>query len=235
MTTFLRLLHASVDQKRSELAEAAARWRSGMSVAQSFDVAATTFELVPGSPFAYWVRTEVRQLFRNCPGLQTDDRAALSGASTNDNDRFIRASWEPDGASISGPGNPDRKWQPLAKGGEFSRYYADVHLLISWANEGAEVKEFTAARRDSKGWGRHWAAELHNASEYFRPGLTWSLRSNRGLSFRALPSGLIFGSKGPAVMVAGDSLEPLLALLAVLNSACFEALPDSIRPSVPMR
>jgi hypothetical protein len=221
LTIFLRLLEAEADEKGATLAEAAARWRSGSHSKGTFQVEPSSFELLPGSPFAYWLTPAFWTAFSRLATFQSGNRSAASGASTNDNDRFVRAAWEVAAKRVAGARNRAGKWQPLAKGGEYARYYSDVHLLLAWDQDGAEIKEFVAARRDSKGWGRHWKAELHNSSEYFRRGLTWSRRTTRGLSFRALPVGCIFGEKGPAVLLANDPSEPLLALLAMVNSVPF--------------
>jgi hypothetical protein len=36
-----------------------------------------------------------------------------------------------------------KRWVPFAKGGEYSPYYADIHLVVNWENEGAEMKAFS--------------------------------------------------------------------------------------------
>jgi hypothetical protein len=56
---------------------------------------------------------------------------------------------------------------------------------------------------------------------FFRPGLTWSRRSQRGFSLRALPKGCIFADKGPCVFASDSSLPMLLGLA---NSRVFHAL-----------
>jgi len=61
---------------------------------------------------------------------------------------------------------------------------------------------------------------------FFRPGLTWPLRTQGGLSLRAMPASSIFGHKGPAAFVDGNDAASLLALLAVSNSRSFRALVD---------
>jgi hypothetical protein len=112
----------------------------------------------------------------------------------------------------------------LAKGGSHSRFYFDVHLLVQWQADGHELKTAAADWRDSKGWGAHWTAELHNHEFYGRPGITWSRRAQSGLSLRALPSGCIFGEKGPTLIVSGDDLVALHWYLALTNSIPWRVL-----------
>jgi hypothetical protein len=56
---------------------------------------------------------------------------------------------------------------------------------------------------------------------FFLRGLTWSRRSQRGLSLRILPEGAIFGDKGPAIL--GETSH-LYSLLGLTNSMAFHSL-----------
>ena len=126
----------------------------------------------------------------------------------------MRAAWEiPQGA-----GNV-----PFAKGGGFRPFFDDIHLCIRWSDDGSEAKAFVSEYRRSHGWSPHWKAELHNPDLYFRPGLTWPRRTQRGLSLRVLPTGCIFADS-PAAFVEDDPREDLLALVAISNSTAFCAL-----------
>lgn len=71
---------------------------------------------------------------------------------------------------------------------------------------------------------RSAGAPMRNPSFYFRPGMTWPLRTQGGLSFRAVGCGAVFGNKGPCFFVPNDEPELLLAYLAVANSSAFRAL-----------
>jgi hypothetical protein len=211
-TVFLRVLEA--DDKATALLDAV-RDPARAQGRQRFEVHTTSFASVPRSPFAYWVSERLRSRFQVLPALQADGRVAAIGASTKDDGRFLRACWEvPPGAH----GNV-----PIAKGGLFSPYYADVHLSIRWRDDGAEVKTFVSDYRAAHGWSPHWKAELHNPHLYFRPGLTWPRRTN-GLSFRAMPAGCIFADKGPAVFLENDHSDSLFAFAALANSRAFGLL-----------
>jgi hypothetical protein len=190
-----------------------------------FSVNPLGFADVPRSPFAYWARDSLRSAFRSFAAIETEDRHAAAGAATRDNFRFIRCWWERvDPRPVTGADLADREWVPLAKGGSHARFYSQVHLSVRWASDGAELKAAAGAWRESKGWGNHWKAELHNSEFYGRPGITWSRRSQRGISLRALPKGCIFGEKGPTIFVSTDEADELCSLLAIVNSECWRQL-----------
>jgi hypothetical protein len=168
------------------------------------------FSAVPTSPFGYWVSDRVRQLFISLPPVENAERNVKVGVQTFDDPRFLRASWE---TSIT----EESRWTPFAKGGAYSRFYSDIYLAVNFADSGHEISVFKYQHRPREGL-RHRAAEY-----YGRPGLTWPRRTN-GLSFRALPSGCVFGDKGPTMFIEGDATKSLLALNAIFTSRIFEGL-----------
>ena len=74
MALFVRLL------EESDKGGALERVIEGVGVTangpQAFDVDPTSFEQVPGAPFAYWVSERVRQLFGSMSALETGTRSA---------------------------------------------------------------------------------------------------------------------------------------------------------------
>ncbi len=209
---FLRAIEAPVDEKAEVLRRALSQTAEPGT---RFEVELESFRQVPRSPFSYWVSENLLTCFSRFPALQSEGRCAAIGASTKDDGRFLRTYWE---APVGDLGNV-----PIAKGGAFSPYYADVHLVIRWRDDGVEAKTFVSDYRAAHGWSPHWKAELHNPHLYFRPGLTWPRRTN-GLSFRVLPEGCIFGDKGPGAFIQGNPPEQLLAFGGLLNSQAFGAL-----------
>ena len=189
-----------------------------------YQVAPSTFSLVPRSPFAYWVPERMRAAFQRLSPLESHGRDVQSGASTMDDFRFLRLWWEIPShfrASSRAATGKGKRWVTLAKGGPFSRYHIDWELVIDWKNDGASLKSFVSEYRGKKGWGYHWAAAINGHSEYFRPGLTWPRRTQGGLSIRTLPQGSIFGDKGPAIFAPANDRDELWALLAITNSQSF--------------
>ncbi len=218
MTVFLRVLEAPVDDKSAELLRAIgslhdAGERNEASQRAAFVSEPAAFAAVPGSPFCYWVSNSIRRLFTNRPAFASQGRVAASGGKTLDDFRWIRTAWEIEERQKG-------YWVGFAKGGAFSPYYSDIHLLLDWRSDARGLKDYLVTYRSSRGWSPNWTAELHGSEHYFRPGLTWPRRTN-GLSFRAMPRGCIFADKGPAAFVENDLTEGLLALSALLNSQPF--------------
>ncbi len=69
-----------------------------------------------------------------------------------------------------------------------------------------------------------WSRIIKSTEFYFRPGLTWPLRTQAGLSVRVMPAGCAFGHKGPAVFAKDGNA--LLCLAAILNSLSGRGLVD---------
>jgi len=180
-----------------------------------FELDPATFEAVPRSPFAYWVSDRVRRLFSECQPFEGDGRIARGGMKTQADERFLRATWEClPRARMSGT------WVPLCKGGVFSPIYSDIHLLGEWGENGRGPR----AAYEVRAAGESWGGFGRNEALYFRPGLTWSRRSQLGFSLRVMPAGCIFNDSGPAAFCAGDNSADLLAMAAVANSTPFAYL-----------
>jgi hypothetical protein len=47
-------------------------------------------------------------------------------------------------------------WVPLAKGGDYSPYYADLHLVVNWKNDGEEIKSWVVSNA-SDPTTTHWS------------------------------------------------------------------------------
>jgi len=207
-TVFLRLL--AHDDKPAALAQAVERLRDGEASPDVHVVDPESFRQVPGAPFAYWVSEKVRRLFTELTAFESKERQARRGASSGDDVGRIRAMWEVSPISIG----KLRWWVLFSKGGAFSRFYSDVSLVVGWDNQRQTFEGF---------FGR--AGRMIERPEalgfFFRPGLTWSRRSQRGLSLRVLPRDCIFSDKGPSGFGPESSR---LQLLGLANSSAFHSL-----------
>ncbi len=208
-TVFLRVLEAGVDDKAAAL-KAAICGANEVVGRTRFEVDPAGFRAVPRSPFSYWVSAKLLRSFSSTAPFESGERVARQGGVTGEDFRFLRLSWEFPFQTNRG------SWRSFAKGGVYSRYYCDISLRIWWDMGRNTFWGFT---------GLLHRPSLQPASfpYYFRPGLTWPLRTN-GLSFRVMPAGCIFGHKGPAIVVEDDEPSVLLALNTILNSRAFGAL-----------
>ncbi len=214
-TVFFRLIGSA--DRAGDLQKMISNYEPESPVSR-FDIHTATFLSVPGSPFAYWTPSELLRSFKRFPAFQSEGRIAAAGGNTGDNFRFVRTSWETPASAPS--------WMPYAKGGAYSPYYYDTHLCLNWEEDGAEMKSYLVAYRSSKGWSPHWKAELHGSEHYGRRGITWPRRTSSRLSARTLPSGCVFGDKGPGAFVSGNDCSALMALLALMNSNVFHSMVD---------
>ena len=197
--TCFRLLDA--ESPAGPLADAVRQVNAGQGGSEVFTLDSVSFEQVPNAPFAYWVEEKVRRLFKDLPAFESPDRSARVGLQTGDDFRFVRCWWE---VPAQNDDSLKRRWWPFAKGGAFSPYYADLHLVVNFQDNGAELRCCDAAR-------------VQNDSFFFRPGLTWSVRSQIGFAAKIFPANAVFGHKGPTAFIEDNS--HALGVLAVINSA----------------
>lgn len=148
---------------------------------------------------------DVRELLAKGPYFEPVAGTAREGMKTFDNVRFIRLPWEVAPSKVG----PNNSWRWLSKGGEFSYFFSDIHLLLNWRDDGAELKQINLDLNGS-------TAQVRQASTYWGlEGATYSRRSS-GFSARALPRGCIFTSNGPAILPLNGT-NPLY-LLGWVNS-----------------
>ena len=147
---------------------------------------------------------ELFALYRSHTPLESGSRVARVTNQTSDDFRFVRAWWEV-------PSND--RWRPYAKGGEYAPYYSDLHLVVDW----------DSTRNTYKGYvGTEHRPDVTPASfdYFFRPGITYSHRTNSAFGPRVMPSGTIFSNKGPCVFA--NSENELLFALGVMMCRVFQ-------------
>ena len=105
-----------------------------------------------------------------------------------------------------------KKWFPYSKGGDFKKWYGNYDLVVNWAQDGLEIRSFS-----DRETGRI-RSHNYNLELIFGEGITWTAFSSSPPSFRLLPSGFIFDSKGSSLFLKNDDL--MIHLLSVLNSVC---------------
>ena len=177
-----------------------------------FDVARRDFGTIDTSPLAYRRVGLVAHLFREARPLDPAVAVVKQGLATSEDPRWVRRHWEVWAHTIGA----EREWAPFAKGGGFSRFYSDVYLVLQWADNGRKLKEYVVEKEGSE------SKRIYSQDWYFRAGLTWPRRTQRGFSIRALPQGCIFSDKGPSVFP--QRAEDTGFLLGLMNSAPAEYL-----------
>ncbi len=167
---------------------------------------------VPNSPLAYWVPKSILGKFSSLP-LYSVYGEVKQGLATKDNERFVRTWWEVPIENITS------QWKTYAKGGEYSKYYLPLQLVVDWSETAFNVYKLREGQMVVLLTGKR---EKYTS----RSGMTYSKRSQVGFSARAMPYGTIFSPNGPGVFPKNE--EFLYFDLAFLNSkfarACLEFL-----------
>jgi hypothetical protein len=213
-TTFIRLLKDS--DRANALSGAVQADRAGAVDQRIFTVRPSDFDAIPRAPVAYWMSPSLRRLFSDLPTIEGNGAEVRVGLQTGDDFRFVRAFWEVDPRRIARSAEETcdgRRWSPFAKGGEYSPYWSDIHLVVDWQDEGEQLRAFPGAR-------------VQNTQYFFRSGVTWSVRTVSGFAPRILPAGCVFGHKGPSA-IGRESL----VLLSWLSSRVVDTLIAASQPA----
>lgn len=125
--TYFRLVHESnSDQKRQAFDWTLANGTSSYHVKQA------DFDVIPRSPWVYWIPANLRGLFDTQPALGNIARPAV-GLQTGDNFRFLRSWWEVGcqhmGLDCQSPAEAkatDKRWFPYLKGGPYRKWYGNL-------------------------------------------------------------------------------------------------------------
>jgi len=193
------------EEKGSMLVEVIDSIHSSKRDPRLFPVRQSVFEAIDGAPMPYWVGQTILNRLLSYPSVYPDYADVKLGAVTSDNDRFLRLRWEVDEEKI----NPKTGWASYAKGGDYSKYFGDIHLLIYWKGDGEHIK-LTFGQ----------AVRLRELDQYLKPGLTYPLVTVKGMNVRVLPANCVFDNGSPSIFVP-DS-EDRMATLGVLNSRLVE-------------
>ncbi|MCZ7537835.1 MAG: BREX-1 system adenine-specific DNA-methyltransferase PglX [Acidimicrobiia bacterium] len=175
-----------------------------------FHITLNDLHAVPGSPVAYWMSPSIRRLFTDHPPLEGHGAEARQGLATGDDFRFVRAFWEIDPSRIARTREETKagkRWVPFAKGGEYSPYWADIHLVVNFENDGDSLRQYDGS-------------VIRNPQYYFRSGLTWPERTTSGFGPRVLPAGGVFSHVGHGAFPLVESG----AVLGLLTSRVCDAL-----------
>ncbi|MGH9155780.1 MAG: Eco57I restriction-modification methylase domain-containing protein, partial [Acidimicrobiales bacterium] len=146
--TFIRLLREARACRKEALTEVCAHARAGEADDRVFHVAPAAFDAVPGSPMAYWVSPDIRRLFTDFPSLEGHGANVRQGLATGDDFRFVRAFWEVEPARIARTREETfagKRWVPFAKGGEYSPFWSDIHLVVDFERDGERLRQFPGA------------------------------------------------------------------------------------------
>jgi hypothetical protein len=167
------------------------------------------------------MRLHVFDLFTSNPSIK--QFVAYHGILTGKDELFIRMWWEPSfikiNTSVGSKIDYEKckeKFYPLAKGGEFRRYYGNNDLVIWYDEEGRNLIN----KMPTHGFG--------GSDYYFTEGITWSELFNNNFNARKMTNS-IFSLKGPSLFADKSTLSYILALF---NTKVSNYLLGIINPTI---
>ena len=195
-----------------------------------FAISTEDFEKIPGSPIAYWVSNRVREIFASNVSLE-EIGLVRQGASTSDNDRFLKLWFEVDTskvgfniANLEEANTSKYKWFPYNKGGVYKKWYGNHDFVINYENDGYELKEFQSTLNQG------WTVRLKSREYYFCSSVSWPKISSGALSARYYPQGFIFDVAGCCYFPNGDLSKKII--VAFLNSKLAKSFLTFLSPTL---
>lgn len=158
------------------------------------------YNIIPGTPIAYWVGNGLIKAFQNAPRMREMGNP-VEGIKTGDNDKYLRVWFEVlrEREMLSEEADPNVKWRPMTKGGAYRRWYGNLDYIVMWGENGSLIKS-------AKG------ASLPNSNLFFTPALTWTYITSGQFSMRMVEDYVLHNNKGPGCYVSDDKKYYLLAL-----------------------
>ncbi|PHS59110.1 MAG: hypothetical protein COB17_00830 [Sulfurimonas sp.] len=220
MATYIRLTdYKSSDAKEQEF----------FNLENRYEAKQEDFYKITGYPIAYWVSSNVHNIFNKGIRLKKfgDTR---QGMATSDNNRFLRSWFEVDidssGFNFNNAIDASKssyKWFPYNKGGEAKKWYGNLEFLINYENDGFEVKEYASKLYKT------YSRTIKSIDRYFERCISWSKVSSSGLSLRYFPNGFAFDVAGCSIF---ENDNELFYIMALLNTKLQDPLISSISPTI---
>jgi len=173
------------------------------------------FTKIPGMPIAYWVGQNFIANFDK--GIKIEEISDYTGSQnkTADNNKYLRFFWEVKKWDIG----QNKNWIFYAKGGDFRKYYGNLSLIIDWSNE---ARHFYKTNPTSN---------LLAPRYWYREGITYTMLTSRGYSFRYFPPIGAFDMGGPTICY----LENLKYILGLFNSKVIELYLNVLNPTLNLQ
>ncbi len=216
---FINLTQVSDSERQGELLRSIDLLSQAKQGLYVYFMKSSAINRLPRKVFAYWSPQSLINAFATLPSMSNILAVAKTGLQTDDDVLYIRNYWEVHN-SQRGKG---KTWVPLAKGGDYSKYYSDVYLVVDWAENGRNIKN--AAKNK---WGSA-SKVVRNEDKYFSEGMTYPATTVKGFNARYLPSDTIFALKGPGIFTFHNN--DLWYALGLLNSSLIFAMIRMLTPS----
>ena len=161
------------------------------------------YKKIPGCPIAFWASENLFRSFDEGSDLE-QDAAPKGGLATSDNARFLRLWYEVvnerigfDASSTEETNNRDEIWYPIAKGGDYRKWYGNREYVVNWYHDGEEIK-YAVVHNPKDPNTKTWSRRIFNFNYYFAENISWSGISSGSFSVRYTDH-QIFGAGGKAL------------------------------------
>jgi len=185
--------------KNEGLLESIGHVKAGRQGGNYFIRQVSQFSVFEDTPYVYWIDDSISRKIAIHPTVEPMACSIRVGLQTGDDFRFLRLWWEVKSEDILAPkGSSDldevrheclkyslhKKWSWYSKTEAASPVLSSIHLCVNWLNDGAEIKAYHI------GNGHSASKYVMSESLYFRPGLSYMLRSSRLVPY-LVPAGII--------------------------------------------
>lgn len=172
------------------------------------------FEKIPGCPIGYWVSDNIVESFS---GPRIKSIGISDGQNiTGDNNKYMRLFWEIDHNKLG----QNRKWVPMAKGGDFRKWSGNIIDVVNWSEEAREEYRLNPVGR------------IQRENLWYRDGITWNLVSSAGTGFRYLPNNALFNKAAPTIVINKECLSTMPYALGFLNTKVVRSLLKLMNPTI---
>jgi len=201
--TFFRLVDGSEEQKQAALLSGESQFNKTVQ---------DDFKKIPGSPIAYWVSDNLRDVFYNFPKLEIN-ATPKQGLATGDNNKFLRNWNELDFCDINfhlknyvESVDENIKWVPYSKGGGERKWFGFNEQVVYWKNGGNDIRNF----KDESGNER---SRFRGYDFYFYQAATWGLITSGNFSCLYRNQGFVYDIGGMSLFADEENLYYFIGFL----------------------
>ena len=182
-------------------------------------MSAEDFKKIPGSPIAYWVSDEFKQIFADAP-LMKELATPRAGLATGNNSIFQRYWYEVELNNIAMTCSSEEEseklsqcWYPCNSGGDFRKWYGNHEMIVNWQHNGVKIRNY----KDAEG---RLKSRPQNIQYYFKEGITWNKLSSSNFSARYRCPGFVFDDTGrSAFPLKSSQIHSLIGLLCSVSAS----------------
>jgi len=172
-------------------------------------------KIIEGCPFIYWISDGFREKFKE--KALDEILKPRQGIATGNNDKCVRHWWEVEQSELSLDVNDNKKWKFYSKGGPYNKWYGNFWTVIDYSPSGYDFLLNS---------GNH----LPSRNFYFLEGATYSASGSKGVSFRYMPTNLLFDVGGSCIFPG--EFKNVKYYLSFLNTKLTFYIADCLNPTV---